>query len=207
MDTGAKIAPEMQTKIQALGGNKASVTVAYTTVYTVPSARLGTGSHVVITPAAAGSIADELKLGVAAGGTETAGAGDFANAAAATAAEIAAAIVARATGWTATAEGNKVRITSKTKGRTSSLVVNSSCTADTVLGISGSAYGAQGLGYERDMADDDYLVALALTGVNAAGIAGDSVSTNTKTTAGFLIESETTGATHDVDVLVFGLPA
>jgi hypothetical protein len=206
-DTGAKIAAEMQEKIRAaLAGNPA-VTVTYGATYVITSAQLGTGSAIVITAAADHNCTEELKIGVADGGAEAAGTGDFADAAAATAAEIAAAIHARATGWDAEAVGNKVRCFSKTSGKDSSLVVNAACTADSVIGVTGSAYGAQGLGYDTDMANDDYLVALSLTGVNAAGIAGDSVSTNTKTVAGFLIESETTAATHDVDVIVAGVPA
>jgi hypothetical protein len=206
LTSGAAIATELQTKIRALGGNKAAVTVAYTGgVYVITSSKLGTGSHVIVTPAATESITEELKLGVAAGGTEAAGTGDFVDASVATAAEIAAAIAARADGWTAAAEGNKVRITSEETGKDSSLVVNAACTADSVLGITGSAYGAQGLGYDSDMADANYLLGLTLNGVAQANLSGKGLSYTSKTAAGFDIECETAAATHDVDVVVVGV--
>ena len=63
-DTGAKIATEMQTKIRALGGNKATVTVAYATEYTITSPTLGTDSAVVIVDGATLNVADDLKIGV-----------------------------------------------------------------------------------------------------------------------------------------------
>ncbi len=78
--TGAHIAAVMQTAIRALVANSAfnaasiaAVTVVYTTVYTVTSgsiAQTGGPSSVVIT----GAGASTLKLGVANGGTEAAGA-------------------------------------------------------------------------------------------------------------------------------------
>jgi hypothetical protein len=207
LTTGGAIATEMQTKIQALGGTKASVTVAFTTVYTITSASKGTNSSVVVTDAPSGNIAEELKLGEANGGTETAGTGDFADASAATAAEIAAAIAARADGWTATAEGNKVRITSESTGKDSSLVVNAASTADLILGITGSAYGAQGLGYDTDMADADYLVLATLDGVAQANLAAKCLGITSKATTGFQVECETAAATHDVDVLIVGVAA
>lgn len=207
LTTGGAIATEMQTKIRALGGTKAAVTVAYTTVYTITSGTLGTDSAVVITPAAVGSITEELKIGAASGGTETAGTGDFADAAAATAAEIAAAIAARATGWTATAEGNKVRITSESTGKDSSLVVNAGSTADTVIGVSGSAYGAQGLGYDSDMADALYLAEATLNGVGQANLAAKCLGITSRTAAGFSVECETAAAAHDVDVVIVGAAA
>lgn len=77
-DTGAKIATEMQTKINSAllaAGYGARVTVAYTTVYTITSTKAGERSKVVVTAGASASIADELKIGVAASGVETAGSG------------------------------------------------------------------------------------------------------------------------------------
>ena len=193
--------------IQALGGNKTGVTVAYTTVYTVTSGTLGTGSSVIITDAAADNVADDLKLSAANAGVETAGTGDFVDAAAATPAEIAAAINDAATGWTATVEGNKIRITSATTGKDSSLVVNSACTADTVLGITGSAYGGQGLEYDTDMANGDYMVLATLNGVAQTNLAAKCLSITNRTAAGFSVECETVAAEHGVDVLVLGVAA
>jgi hypothetical protein len=208
LTSGGAIANEMQNKIQDLGGVFAAVTVAFEDgVYTITSGTAGTGSSVVITDAPAGNIAEELKIGAANDGVETAGSGDAANIAAATAAEVAAAIAAKATGWTATAEGNKVRITSESTGKDSSLVVNAGSTADTVLGIAGSAYGAQGLGYDSDMADDQYLVQATLNGVGQANLAAKCLGITSRTAAGFSVECETAAAAHDVDLVIVGVEA
>lgn len=204
--SGANTATEMQTKIRALGGKKAAVTVAFgATKYTITSGTAGTSSAVVVTDAASGNIAEELKIGVANGGTEIAGTGDAANIAAATAAEVAAAIAAKATGWTATAEGNKVRITSESAGKDSSLVVNAASTADTVLGITGSAYGAQGLGYAIDMANADYLAVLTLHDSEKGNVT--ALSVNGRTVAGFEIAAGVDACAEDVDIIVAGVVA
>jgi len=207
LNSGAAIASAMETAIHALSGNKAAVTVAFDSVYTITSGTLGTGSSVVITDAAEANVADDLKLGAVNEGVETAGTGDFVDAAAATPAEVAAAINKKATGWTATAEGNKIRITSPTAGKDSSLVVNAGSTADEILGITGSAYGAQGLGYDTDMVDANYLALATLNGVARASLAGKCLSVTGRTAAGFQVECETANATHNVDVLILGAAA
>jgi hypothetical protein len=207
-NTGENIATEMQTQIRDLGGNKANVTVVYGSgVYTISSGTAGTSSSVVITDASADNAADDLKLGVANGGTETAGTGDAANIAAATAAEVAAAIAEKATGWSAAASGDAVVITSATAGKDSSLVVNATSTADAILGITGSAYGAQGIGYSSGMKDDAYYVLATLQGVAAASLAGTGLSITNKAASGFSIESEDTDSEETVDVLVVGVSA
>lgn len=67
-DTGANIAAEMQTQIQALGGNKSSVTVEYIGGrYKITSPDDGL---VVITDGDTDNVADDLKLGIANGGQE-----------------------------------------------------------------------------------------------------------------------------------------
>jgi len=204
--SGANTAAEMQTKIRALGGAKANVTVAFAaTKYTITSGTAGTDSAVVVANAPAGNIAEELKIGAANGGTETAGTGDAANIAAATAAEVAAAIVAKATGWTATAVGDKVRIASATTGKDSSLVVNAASMADTVLGISGSAYGAQGLGYASDMADANYLSVLTLHDSEKGNVV--ALSVNNRLAGGFSIVSGVDGCAEAVDIIVLGVAA
>lgn len=204
--SGANTAAEMQSKIQALGGNKAGVTAAWDTDhYIITSGTSGTGSSVVVTRAAGNNVTEELLIGVADGGTETAGTGDAANIAAATAAEVAAAITAKATGWSATAVGTKVRITSDTTGGGSSLVVNAASTADLILGITGSNYGAQSLGFSGDMADTNYVVSALVTGL--AGAPSDTYGTGAKATTGFNLYAETAAATDDVDVVVYGVPA
>jgi len=209
-NTGELIAAEMQTAIQALSGNKATVTVAFDSVYTITSGTAGTASAVVVTDAPSGNIAEELKMGEANGGTETAGTGDAANIAAATAAEVAAAITAKATGWHAEEIDNfpgYLAIFSDTDGKDSSLVVNAASTADTVLGITGSAYGAQGLGYDSNMADALYLVQATLDGVAQGNLAAKCLSVTSRSAAGFQVECETAAATHDVDLVIIGVAA
>ena len=75
--TGALVAAEMQTKINAAlisGGKTGSVTVVYSGgVYVVTSAFLGQASAVVITDGDTFNIADALKIGSDNGGTEAIG--------------------------------------------------------------------------------------------------------------------------------------
>ncbi len=74
--TGALVAAEMESKIQALGGNKAAVTVLYSEVskrYTVTSGTTGASSAIVITPGATLDCTGELKLGVDNNGQEFVG--------------------------------------------------------------------------------------------------------------------------------------
>ena len=206
-NTGVKIAAEMQTKIQALGGAFAAVTVAFDVDhYMITSGTKGTASAVVITRADDHNCTEELELGpdgAGVGGAETAGTGDAANIAAATAIEVAAAIVAApATGWTAAAEGAKVRITSDTAGAGSSLAVNAASTADLVLGITGSADGEVGMGLAGDMADANYRVSGSFV-KDGAGVT-DVWSVGNKATDGFRIYCETAANEELLDLLIFG---
>jgi hypothetical protein len=199
----------MQTQIQALGGAATAVTVAYTTVYTVTSGTLGTGSAIVIAaPSTGGSICEELKIGTAAGGVETAGTGDCANLAAVTATEIVAVCTSDMTGLTAVVDGDAVKFTSATTGKGSSLVVGAG-TLDTVLTLTNSAayHGAQSLGYATDMADAAYFVAATLNGVAAASLGATGLSITSRTAAGFNVECETTSSTAAVDLIIAGTAA
>jgi len=199
-DDGTKIAAEMQTKIRALGGAAANVTVAFGSgVYTITSGTKGTGSSIVVTPAASGSITEELKIGVAGGGTETAGTGDFVNAAAATVAEVVAVLNADLGDIAAAAADTA------TTGSDSSIVIGAG-TANTVLGFTQGTtiYGAQGLGFESDMADDDYIVVPVLTGSTAADL---GLGIDGKTAAGFDVICETAASTATVDLLIIGAAA
>lgn len=201
-NTGVLVAAAVQEGIRALGGAFAAVTVAFDTDhYVVTSGTKGTGSAVVISAAANGSCTEELKLGVAAGGTETAGTGDAVNTAAATAEEVAAKLNALE-GLSAEAEGTKVRITSDTAGRASSLVVNAASTMDDTLGLSGSAYGAQGMGLERDMADANYLV--QVTRIGAGAVADADVAAGGLATTGLNVYCEKAADDGYVDVWVLG---
>ena len=204
-NTGALIAAELQTKIRALGGAAAAVTVGYAAgVYTVTSGTKGTGSSIVITPAASGSLTEELKLGVAGGGTETAGTGDFVNAAAATIAEVIAVFTADLGDIAAVSASGKVKITGDTDTTgTDSIIVVGAGTANTVLGFANSAtvYGAQGLGYDTDMASASYLVVPVLNGASATDL---GISVASKAAGEFGLVCETAASTATADLLVVG---
>lgn len=202
LTSGAAIATEMQAKIRALGGNKANVTVAYTTVYTISSARLGTGSSVVITDGTTLNVADALKIGAANAGTETAGTGDCANLAAVTAAELAAVMVtdfASVTGLSIVAGASSVTLTSPTDGRTSKIDVGSG-TFNTVLGIASTDVecGGIGLGYDKDMADDDYAVLVTQELDGEETLSADTYAIKNKTASGFDVHAGTAGSTNHV---------
>lgn len=179
LDSGAKIATEMQTKIQALGGDFAAVTVDYNVSnagkYTVTSGQVGNGSAVVITPATSGSITEELKIGEAAGGVETAGTGDCADIAAVTLDELCTLINGDIALVTATNDGEHITISSKTKGVGSSIVVGAG-TLNVAVGLTNAAeyYGAAGLGIS-DMASDEYTVMATMLGAAQADVAAFSV--------------------------------
>ena len=203
-NSGAAIATQMQTKIQALGGVYAAVTVAFAggNHYVITSGTKGTNSSVEMGNADDHDCLDELDLG--SGATATAGTGDAANIAAATAAEIAAALSADLGDLTAVAESGKVRITSKTTGAGSSLVVNAGSTADLILGITGSDYGEECLGFAEDMADADYMV-LATFEKGSAPAGASEIAIGDKATTGFNIYCETAGNTETVQLLIVGL--
>ncbi len=72
--TGALVAAQMQTQIQVLGGNKATVTVIFNAGrYIITSSTIGVSSAVVITPGAALSCTDELRIGLTDSGIESIG--------------------------------------------------------------------------------------------------------------------------------------
>ena len=74
--TGALVAAEMETKIQALGGNKANVTAVYSDVskrYFIISGTTGASSAIFITPGATLDCTPELVLGPANRGEELVG--------------------------------------------------------------------------------------------------------------------------------------
>ena len=204
LNSGALIAAAMQTGIRALGGKKASVTVTYDDVeagkYCIVSADGGTGSAVVITPATTGSITEELKIGVAAGGVETAGTGDCISAKAITAAEVAAVCTTDITGAVVSNHGGKILIISDTEGVDSSIIAGNS-TLKTALGIAQNAagYGAQGLNLD-DAADANYVVNATLKNVTSPAAKGLSVTD--RATTGFRVYCETAAATDAVDLII-----
>lgn len=202
-NTGALIAAQMQTKIRAVGGVYASVTVAFSTDhYVVTSADKGTGSKVLITESATLSCTEELKLGATFGASEAAGTGDAALLSKATAAECAAAIAGLHAQIEAEAESAKIRINATGVGNGSTLVVGAG-TENAVLGFttSQSDAGAQGFGLGVDMANATYIVAATIRG-NAPGDT-DAVSVHNKSVSGFDLYAETAASVAEVDLLVF----
>lgn len=206
LTSGAAIATQLQTAIRAKGGKKAAVTVDYDVTvagkYVVASGTLGSGSSVVITPSAVGSITEELKLGADSGGTETAGTGDVANIAAATAEEIAAVIATDMEKCTASVVAGKLVITSKTV--VDSKITLGNGTANTALGFTNAQVEnfIRGLGYDTDMANADYNVVATLKG--AASPASLGLSITTPTAAGFSIVCQTANSVADVYVQIEG---
>lgn len=197
-NSGALIAAQMQTAIRALGGAFENVSVTFDTDhYIVTAAPNGSGSSVVITPSATASCTEELKLGVAAGGTETSGTGDAVDTSAATAEEVATFLTASGV-VNAVAVGNKVRISSLSTGRTSSLVVDAASTMDTILGITGNAYGAQGIGSTVDAANDDYFVQATRNG--DAAVADADLAVGARTTTGFNVYCEKAADDGFIDI-------
>jgi len=206
-DTGAEIAAEMQTKIRALGGKKTLVEVAFSTdKYVITSPTKGKNSKVRITPAADHDASDELEIGTGYG-TNTDGTGDVNDASAVTATEIVAVINGDMTAYVvATVVAGAVRITSKTSGYGSKVLMGNS-TLKTVLGLAQNAvgYGGQGLGYAKDMKDTNYSVFATKTGTAQASLGAMDISTTNLATTGFMVECETNSSTEYVFVLIAGL--
>jgi len=206
LNSGAAIATAMQNAIQALGGKKASVTVDYNVTnagkYTIKSPTYGTDSAVVITAPTSHSLLEELKLGADLG-VETAGTGDCADASAVTIDEVIAVITSDISGLTPTSAAGALKITSATTGRGSSLVVGNG-TLNTVLGFTNTQahYGAQGLGYDSDMADANFIVCATVDGIEAASLASLNLSITSKATTGFSVECETTASEAYVDLII-----
>lgn len=209
LDTGAKIATALQNAIQALTGEKTGATVAYSALnggsYTITSAKLGTSSNPVVTNGAEANLADDLCLGVANGGTETAGTGDCADIAAVTPAELAAVINSDIAGCSAVAGADSVTVTSDTDGNGSSVVVSDG-TLNTALGVTenDAATGAVGLGYETDMLDALYDVTITQCLDGSETIATDTyaVDGDTKATDGFDIQCSTATSTNHVNMTI-----
>jgi len=210
-NSGAAIATQLQTKIRALGATFGydAITVAFSVnklIFT--SGQAGTGSTIEIQRADDLDCCDELDIGP--NGTTTPGTGDVINAAAAAAAELVKVINAdlAAESIIATAESGKIRLTSKTNGAGSSILMGNS-SLETVLGLADAAvaYGSQGLGYETDMEDANYLVMATLDGVAQASLTAKFLSITNKAVGGFVVECGDNTATDDVAVAIFGQAA
>lgn len=212
LNSGAAIAAHMQTQIRALGGNKAAVTVDYDSTvagkYAILDSVLGTSSTVVITRAAGNNVTEELKIGTADGGAETAGTGDVANAAAVTAAEVATVVSADMAGITGSDVGGHLQMVSDTTGDGSTLVMGNG-TLNAVIGLTNSEeyYGAQSMGLASNMSAATYFVFAQIIGIASAALADIALSITNKAVSGFRIECETTSSVADVDLLVLGVLA
>jgi len=211
-NSGALIAAQVQIQVRALGADYGydAITVAFSVDHLVfTSAQLGTGSTIEIDRADAMDCCDDLDIGPG-NGTTTVGTGDVANAKAAAAAELVAVINAdlAAESIIATAESGKIRLTSKTNGAGSFILMGDS-TLKTVLGLANAAvaYGTQGLGYETDMEDAEFVVMATLDGVAQASLTAKFLSITNKSVSGFVVECGDNTATDDVAVAIFGQAA
>lgn len=202
LNTGAKIATELQAKIRALGGIYAAVTVVFTSVYTITASHLGTAGRCLIAAGDVDDISTELKIGAL--GVSTSGTGNVANLASITAAEIIAIGMGADIVITNTAGG--LRFTSAIVGR-GSKILSGAGSANAAIGMTGgvTSFGAQGMGYAKDMLNDAYLALATLNG--EATIAGKGLSINNRTALGFEILCETTASVAYVDLVVLGKPA
>ncbi len=209
LNSGALIAAAIEAAIQALGGVFAAVTCDYNVTvagkYTIASGTQGTGSSVVITAPTAGSLTEELKLGIAAGGNETTGTGPCVNSAAVTAQEIATLINLTAVNLTASAVSGNVVITSDTTGKSSKITVGNG-TLNAVVGFTNTNayYGAQDLGFTSGMSGTDYIVIATLNG--ATSLTGKILSINSRTVSGFTILAGATSSDY-VDIVIVGAAA
>lgn len=208
LSSGAAIATEMQTKIQALGDVYAAVTVTYDHApvvdhYTITSTRQGTGSKVRITPADDHNVTEELKLGTADGGTNIDGTGDASDWAAVTKEEVAILINGDIAAVTASGAGSVLTVTSNTTGKDSRVLAGAG-TLNTLIGCPNGEvdYGAQGMGYGSNMTDGNYIVMLTLN--DTADPTTKCVSANSRTTSGFNIISDGAADADYVDILVVG---
>jgi len=204
---GTATAAEMEATIQALGGVYAGVTVSYTGTpvtdyYTISSGTLGSGSKIRVTRAVDHNITEELKIGPDGGAADTDGTGDAVNIALATIDEVIVRLNTDLTDSIAAADGNYVRITSKTTGAASSIAVNAASTADLILGITGAAYGKVGMSMANDMADANYVVMAQVVGGCPCGL---GISIDNRATTGFDIMCENEASVADIMVLIAGL--
>ncbi len=205
---GSKIAAEMQAKARTATGTL--LTVAYSAVggdhYVITSPTLGTDSSIEITPAADHNCTEELKIGTADGGTDTAGTGDCGDVAAVTTDEIVDLINGDMAKVTASNESGALRVTSDTTGRLSRVVAGNG-TLNTALGIPNTetGYGKIGLGETHDMANTAYIVHPSLKG---SGATDQTIAWDDPQTGGFyLVPLTNTAVTDYVGLSVLGVQA
>jgi hypothetical protein len=203
-NSGAAIATQIQTKVQALGATHgySRMTVAFSTDHLVfTSLDHGTGSTVEIARADSLDCCDELDIGPDNGVTAV-GTGDVANIYAVTPTEIATLINGDMSNVVADASSGTLVISGTTEGRAGKVAAGNG-TLNTLCGIADGeiAYGAQGMGLDADWDDALYDVFLTYKGAAAAS---KDLGWASPTEAGFTVTCETTSDTGHVSVLVVG---
>ena len=205
---GTKIAAEMQSKARTATGTL--LTVAYSAVggdhYTLTSPTLGTDSSIEVTAATDHNCTEELKIGTADGGADTAGTGDCGDVTAVSVDEIVTLINGDMSNVTASNESGSLRVTSDTTGRLSRVVAGNG-THNTALGIPNTetGYGKIGLGETHDMNDTAYVVHPSLKG---SGATDQTIAWDDPQTDGFyLVPLTNTAVTDYVGVSVLGVQA
>jgi hypothetical protein len=203
-NSGAAIATQIQTKVQALGATHgySRMTVAFSTDHLVfTSLDHGTGSTVEIARADSLDCCDELDIGPDNGVTAV-GTGDVANIYAVTPTEIATLINGDMSNVVADASSGTLVISGTTEGRAGKVAAGNG-TLNTLCGIADGeiAYGAQGMGLDADWDDALYDVFLTYKGAAAAS---KDLGWASPTEAGFTVTCETAADTGYVSVLVVG---
>lgn len=203
-NSGAAIATQIQTKVQALGATHgySRMTVAFSTDHLVfTSLDHGTDSTVEIDRADSLDCCDELDIGPD-NGVTVVGTGDVANIYAVTPAEIATLINGDMSNVEADASSGTLIISGTTEGRAGKVTAGNG-TLNTLCGIANGevAYGAQGMGLDADWDDSLYDVFLTYKGAAAAS---KDLGWASPTEAGFTVTCETGSDTGYVSVLVVG---
>lgn len=203
-DSGAAIATQIQTKVQALGATHgySRITVAFSSDHLVfTSLDHGTASTIEIDRAADHDCCDDLDIGPDNGVTAV-GTGDVANIYAVTPEEIATLINGDMSNVEADASSGTLVIYGATKGRAGKVAAGNG-TLNTLCGIPNGeiAYGAQGMGLDADWDDALYDVFLTYKGAAAAS---KDLGWASPTVEGFTVTCETGSDTGYVSVLVVG---
>ena len=203
-NSGAAIATQLQTKVQALGATHgySRITVAFSSDHLVfTSLDHGTDSTIEIDRAADHDCCDDLDIGPD-NGVTVVGTGDVANIYAVTPEEIATLINGDMANVEADASSGTLVISGGTAGRAGKVTAGNG-TLNTLCGIANGevAYGAQGMGLGADWDDALYDVFLTYKG---AGAASKDLGWASPTEAGFTVTCETGSDTGYVSVLVVG---
>lgn len=203
-NSGAAIATQIQTKVQALGATHgySRITVAFSSDHLVfTSLDHGTASTIEIDRAADHDCCDDLDIGPD-NGVTVVGTGDVANIYAVTPEEIATLINGDMANVEADASSGTLVISGGTAGRAGKVTAGNG-TLNTLCGIPNGeiAYGAQGMGLDADWDDALYDVFLTYKGAAAAS---KDLGWASPTVEGFTVTCETESDTGYVSVLVVG---